>query len=99
MVRHGTLSLLAVGTVLLAPAAARGQTLPSVDATTWRPSMDPSASLILEPVSTPGPWQWSASAWVSYAQAPVALRDATSGSIALRPVAHELGLDLVTGVG
>ena len=62
--------------------------------------MDPSASLILEPVSTPGPWQWKrVGAWVSYAQAPVVPRDATSAPVVLRPDAHELGLDLVTGVG
>jgi hypothetical protein len=77
---------------------ARAQTLPSLDTRTWRPSSDPQATLVLEPPSTPGPWQWNAGAWLSYAQAPVVLRDG-GGQVVSRPVLHSFGLDLVAGIG
>ena len=79
------------------PASA--QALPSVDTSTWRPSIDPRAGLILEPVTTPGAWQWNVAAWLSYAHAPVVLRDAASGSVAIEPLAHVVGADLTAGVG
>ena len=50
-----------LGTVLATLAAdASAQTLPSIDARTWRPSGDPNAGLNFEPVTTPGPWAWIA---------------------------------------
>ncbi|HEY8042128.1 MAG TPA: thrombospondin type 3 repeat-containing protein [Polyangiaceae bacterium] len=81
-----------------APAAALAQTLPSIDARTWTPSVAPQAGLILEPTQSPGPWQWNTGAWVSYAQSPVALRD-SSGNLVSRPLDHALGADLVASVG
>jgi OOP family OmpA-OmpF porin len=66
---------------------------------TWRPSSDPDAGLVLEPVKTPGPWHFNAGAWAHYEQSPIVLRDATTGAVVLRPVEHSLGVDLVAGTG
>jgi len=88
--------------VVLASTASRpagAQTLPSIDATTWRPSVDPQAGLVLEPVVTPGSWEWNVGAWLSYAHAPVVLRDGSSNAVVQEPVAHSLGVDLTAGVG
>lgn len=90
---------LALPAFLAWPSRAHAQTLPSVDTTTWRPSSDPHAGLVLEPVTTPGSWQWNVAAWASYAHAPVVLRDASSGSDAIQPVAHQLALDITVGLG
>jgi hypothetical protein len=98
----GTRSWLATALVLAAACVAHGaraQALPSIDARTWRPSTDPQASLVLEPPGTSGPWEWNVGAWLTYAQSPVVLRDATTGQVALRPVLHSLGTDLVAGLG
>jgi OOP family OmpA-OmpF porin len=78
-------------------ASAPAQTAPSIDVRTWMPSPDPKASLVLEPTTTPGPWQWNVGAWAHYAQDPVVLRDAANGAI--RPVAHLVATDLVAGIG
>src|ERR1035441_1594895 len=88
--------------VVLASTASRpagAQTLPSIDATTWRPSVDPQAGLVLEPVVTPGSWQWNVGAWLSYAHAPVVLRDGSSNAVVQEPVAHALAIDLTASVG
>ncbi len=74
------------------------QTLPSLDTRTWRPSTDAEATLVLEPTSTPGPWQANFGAWMSYAQSPVVLRDG-AGQAVQRPLFHSLGCDLVAGLG
>src|SRR5271165_566206 len=81
-----------------ASSVAFGQTLPSIDMRTWRPSSDPAAGLALEPVTTPGPWQWSAGVWTQYAQSPVVLRGPT-GAAVLTPVEHALGADFVAEIG
>jgi hypothetical protein len=83
----------------LAPRMALAQTRPSIDVRTWRPSSDPRAGLVLEPVSTSGPWQWNIGAWVHYAQSPVVLRDPTTSAVNSRPLDHVLGSDLVAGMG
>lgn len=77
---------------------ASAQTQPSIDARTWAPSTDPRASLVLEPARVPDAWVWNVGAWASYAQAPVVLRDASTGAVASRPLAHSLGLDVVAGL-
>ena len=66
---------------------------------TWHPSSDPDAGLVLEPVTTQGPWQWNVGLWMHYDQSPVTLRDAITGAVVLRPVEHALGADLVAGIG
>ncbi len=93
------LSLAAASALSLAPAVARAQSLPSVDTTTFRPSTDPRAGLVLEPVTTPGAWQWNVGAWFSYAHAPVTLRDASSGNVSLEPLSHVVSADLTAGLG
>ncbi len=99
--RHSPV-LLGIASVLataLLPATAVAQTQPGVDVSTWRPSTDPRAGLVLEPVTTPGPWLWNVAAWFDYAQAPVVLRDPASSSVALQPLAHVLAANLTAGVG
>ena len=89
---------MAIVLVVVAPSAAFGQTAPSVDTSTWRPSVDPEAGLALEPVVTPGPWQANVGVWLQYEQAPVSVRD-PAGSGMLHPVRHALGIDLVAALG
>lgn len=83
----------------LAERAASAQTLPSFDARTFRPSTDPSASLVYEPVGTPGPWLWNVGAGLGYAHRAIVLRGARSGDEAFVPVRNQLSLDLVSGLG
>lgn len=75
--------------------AASAQTLPSLDVRTLRPSTDPNASLVLEPTATPGPWGFSAGAWLSYTNRPIAIREGAW----LVPVQNQLGSDLTLDVG
>jgi hypothetical protein len=77
---------------------AMAQTAPSLDARTWSPSTDAQTSLILEPVTSPGPWQWNVAAWASYAHEPVAERDG-AGHVVARPVAHQVLADFTAGMG
>jgi OOP family OmpA-OmpF porin len=79
------------------PATASAQVLPSIDMSTWRPSPDADASLVLEPATTPGPWRWNLGAWTQYAQASVVYRN--RGGQELRVVDHFVGLDLAGGLG
>jgi hypothetical protein len=74
------------------------QTEPSLSVRTWAPSIDPNAGMVLEPIQSPGPWQWTLGAWLTYAQSPVVLRD-DGGNVLSRPVDHALGADLVAGLG
>jgi OOP family OmpA-OmpF porin len=74
------------------------QTLPSIDARTWRPSTDPQANLVLEPAVTPGPWRWNVGAWAEYASNPVVWRDAPGGAT-ITPVRNTIGAELVAGLG
>ncbi|MDP9151253.1 MAG: thrombospondin type 3 repeat-containing protein [Myxococcota bacterium] len=83
----------------LSPTAASAQTLPSIDARSWRPSSDAEAGMVLEPTTTPGPWQWNVGVWTHYAQSPVTLKDPGAGGVTLRPLDHALGADVVAGVG
>jgi OOP family OmpA-OmpF porin len=84
---------------LCAPAMALAQPFPAVNVRTWRPSTDPEAGLVLEPVTTPGAWQWNVGAWTHYEHWPVSLRDAATGAVVWRPVEHSIGVDLVASVG
>jgi OOP family OmpA-OmpF porin len=95
---HWPLAALAVAVFSVA-GGANAQPAPSIDARTWRPSTDPEATLALEPVATPGPWQWNVGAWAYYAQDPVVVRDITNGSVTSRPVEHLVGADLVASIG
>jgi OOP family OmpA-OmpF porin len=90
---------LAIATLASVPSVAAAQTAPSIDVRTWRPSSDPAANLVFEPVATQGPWQWSVGVWASVAQAPVVLRDASSSDVAVRPLAHLYASDIVASLG
>src|SRR5579859_7562728 len=79
------------------PALARAQTVPSIDASTWRPSPDPEASLVLEPAVTAGAWRWNLGAWTQYAADPVVFRN--RGGQSLRAVAQFVGVDLAGSLG
>jgi OOP family OmpA-OmpF porin len=94
-------ALVAVAAVAstLVPAAASAQSLPSIDARTWRAPTDPNASMIIEPAATPGPGVLSFGGYGSYAFRPVTLRRAGSDDVALRPVEHVVGLDAVANLG
>ncbi len=76
--------------------AASAQTLAPVDASTWRPSIDPRASLATEPVTTPGPGQWNLGASLQYAQDPVVIQGGTGP---LRLIEHQLAGALIAGIG
>jgi OOP family OmpA-OmpF porin len=97
--RFSPFGLLAAAAVALLSAHARAEDLPSIDARTWRPSTDPNAGLALDPVMTPGPWVWSASAFANYALRPVTLRGDGSRDAALRPLEHTLGVDAALNLG
>jgi hypothetical protein len=84
---------------VFATTLADAQTLPSIDARTWRPSTDPNASLVLEPIATPGAWNWNAGAWLNYALRPITLRNASDGSVAYRPVSTFVGADVTASLG
>jgi hypothetical protein len=98
-VTHPSRLLVAIAMALLSFApAARAQTAPSFDARTWSPSTDAQASLILEPVTSPGPWQWNVAAWAAYAHEPVNERDG-AGHVVERVVAHQVLADVTGAVG
>jgi OmpA-OmpF porin, OOP family len=96
MARTQTFAAISLGLAMVG-ATARAQTVPSVDVSTWRPSADPEANLILEPATTPGPWRWTLAVWTQYAQDPVVYRSRSGAD--LWPVAHFAGVDFVAGVG
>ncbi len=85
--------------VLAVAGRAHAQTLPSIDARTFRPSTDPNASMIIEPAITPGPGIFSFGALGTYAYRPITLREKDSSSVAFRPIEHQFGLDLVGNLG
>ncbi len=78
-------------------ASASAQSLPSIDARTWRAPTDPSAGLVTESAMTPGPGVISFGGYASYAYRPITLRRAEN--LSLRPVEHALSLDLVANFG
>lgn len=96
-IRNGSLVLAVVALVL--PSTARAGDRPALDMRTWRPSTDPNASLVLEPAVTPGPGVFTLGAYGHYAFHPVSLRTFGSDEIALRPVAHALGVDAFANFG
>jgi hypothetical protein len=95
LLRH----VLAIAAILcLFERAVSAQILPSVDVRTWRPSTDPSASLVLEPMATPGPWNWSVGAWLDYTNRPVTITE-NGGPTALHPIENLLGSDVTASLG
>src|SRR5712691_5599347 len=84
--------------VLFALALPAQADFPSLNARRFSPSIDPAASLYMEPTPTPGPWSYSGSLWFAYAYRPAVLRD-PSGDIASSLVSHQVTADLVSSVG
>ncbi len=84
---------------LFASRAAWADGAPDVDVRTGAPSVDPRANLVLEPVSTPGPWSFAAGAWTHYENDPIVLRAPGAGGIASRPLENQVGLDVVASLG
>src|SRR5438552_466051 len=80
-----------------ARAQASGETLPSLDARTWRPSTDPFAGLVNEPVSTQE--SWNVGAFLHYTHHPVTLRRPGASDVVSRPLELVVGSDLVAGIG
>jgi OmpA-OmpF porin, OOP family len=76
---------------------ASAQDRPSVDVRTFRPSTDPRAHMVLEPVTVPAAWNPNVAAWFAYANRPVRLRDGGTG-LSYRPIEHQLHLDLTAGI-
>jgi OOP family OmpA-OmpF porin len=99
IVTRGLLAAAAVAFVTAVSASAPAQSLPSIDARTWRAPTDPNASMVVEPAATPGPGVFSFGGYGSYAFRPLALRRAGSDDVALRPVEHVVGLDAVANLG
>lgn len=96
MARTQTFAAISLGLAMVGTTA-HAQTVPSVDVSTWRPSPDPEANLVLEPATTPGAWRWTLAAWTQYAQDPVVYRSRSGAD--LWPVAHFAGVDFVAGIG
>ena len=95
-------AFLGVCVLLVALASARGagaQVLPSVDTRTYRPSTDPNASMILEPVATPGPGLFAFGAIGSWSFRPLVLKKAGTEDVAYRPLEHVFALDATGQVG
>jgi len=81
-------------------AAARADdVLPSIDARTFRPSVDPRAQLASEPAMTPGPWAWNVGMDLHLSHAPIVLKDSVSHDVAYRPLIAVFGGDFIANVG
>ncbi len=96
VVHRGLFAGLSASLALGHPTAG-AQTLPSIDMRTWKPSPDADASLVLEPTTTAGPWQWNVGAWGQYADESVTF--VNRGDQQLRAVAHFVGVDFTAGLG
>jgi hypothetical protein len=81
--------------LVVAPARAGAQAVPSVDVRTWAPAADPRASLVLEPLSIPDEWHMSLAAWTRFENDTVTIRDPLSGAVQARPVQDLIGVDLL----
>src|SRR5215467_5424576 len=97
---HVPALLLSFLAFIAAASTARAQaTLPSVDVRTWRPSTDGAAGIVVEPVSTPGPWAWNAGTWFNFTYRPITLRGAGTDGVIARPVQTLFGADFTAGLG
>ena len=88
-----------VGSILTLLASSASAQLPSLDIRTWRPSVDPSASLVLESPNTPGPWAFNFGAYTDWQLRPVSLKDPSTGDTIFRPIDYGFGLNLLANVG
>jgi hypothetical protein len=72
--------------------------LPSIDIRTWRPSVDPSASLVLESPNTPGPWAVNFGSYLDWQLRPVSVKDG-AGTTLYRPIDFGFGLNVIANIG
>jgi hypothetical protein len=78
--------------------SALAQPVPSVDLRGFRPPTHPEGLLSLEPTAAPGPGEWNAGSWLSYAYRPIVVHDAfLSDDVSV--IEHQLSLDVVAGIG
>ncbi len=71
---------------------------PRLDAQTFHPSVDPNASMVIEPPTTPGPLVGSVGAWLSEAYRPLS-EVTSSGDVVSRPITSALLVHAVANVG
>jgi OOP family OmpA-OmpF porin len=84
--------------VFLLSSSAAAQQLPSLDVRTWRPSVDPSASLVLESPNTPGPWAFNVGSYLDWQLRPVTVKDSL-GNTLYRPIDWGFGMNVLANVG
>lgn len=103
MRRHGTtparIGVPVAMALMCASALGSADPAPSIDVRTSTPSIDPRASLALEPPSSPGPWSFAAAAFVHYENDSVVLRAPGTGAAIARPLENQLGLDVLASLG
>ncbi len=90
-------ALASLAVIVMIGRSARAQ-LPSIDARTWRPSVDPTASMVLESPNTPGPWAFNFGSYLDWALRPVTVKDQT-GTTLYRPVDWGFNLNVIANVG
>lgn len=88
----------ALATFALAAEALAADPVPSLDLRGYSPPLDPKGFLFLEPASTPGPGNFNAGAYASYAYRSVVLQD-SAGNTVSTPVRHQVSLDYVMNIG
>jgi OmpA-OmpF porin, OOP family len=80
-------------------SSAAGAQLPSIDTRTWRPSVDPTASLVLESPNAPGSWAFNTAAYFDWQLRPLTIKDPTSGNVLYRPIDYGFGVNLLANLG
>jgi hypothetical protein len=85
--------------LLVSSSAVAQLPLPSLDVRTWRPSVDPSASLVLESPNVPGSWAFNTAAYFDWQLRPLSIVDPTSGNTLYRPVDYGFGMNVLANVG
>jgi OOP family OmpA-OmpF porin len=96
--RFGRRVVLVAAAASLAAGPALADTIPSLDLRNFRPPTDPEGSLFLEPVATPGPFNWNVGLWSSYAHDLVVLENSAGERVAA-VVQNQFSLDYVLGLG
>jgi OmpA-OmpF porin, OOP family len=70
----------------------------SVDLRNLRQPTDPEGSVFMEGTRTPGPGNWNAGLWVSYAHELLVMQDASGAEVAV-PIQNQLSIDYLGSVG
>jgi len=89
----------ALATAIVLVSSAASAQLPSLDVRTWHPSVDPTASLVLESPNTPGPWAFNFGAYADWQLRPLSLKDPTTGDTLYRPIDYGFGMNLIANIG